>query len=716
MQHEIFTCSICYCPYDEEERLPRIIPICGHTFCSTCLVKLYEGDHPVKCPLDKKTYLLKRRRIESFPINYSLKQGIQETSNLNLCRQHNEALTLFCLQDKKRVCSCCVHCGEHQGHETKHIVELKSKAEEKIKKLEVSLHRFDLVNSNLEKLFQGKKDLLLGMVEDEFIKIMEALFLKKIEMGSEITKALSCEKEKITEGMKEVFHAKNILEAQITSLKRIDNEENFLKSLDEDCPVLNFNLDLESVERRLVPTERSLKDRVEVLNKDIVAKLNSFSVKLFESERQAPKENYNDYLTYKICNDGACISSKESSGELPEGADQRQMTNEIKNMENIVLTLNQSKVEKGTIHAFTKLWKELAKPKSLDVNFYNFIDQSLQDFCQPTLWMTKSLSTLKLNLSDCKVSDESVTLLFSNVLPKFIGLREICLNLEGTRITDKSLSAFGQSSLSCLFSLESLELFLALTNITDVGMARVFQTMKPLKKLLFDLSFTQVTDRSMETFNRCTLPKLKKLETLQVYLRNTEISNFNIPNMLLNMANLKQFILDLNSTKVTNESISQSSAPALINLEKFELDLGNTMISDSGISQLFQCMKAMNTLNLNLKATEISESTVNLLAIQILPSIQSLENLNLCLSSTKITDESLNLLCAKFQNLKKISLDFSYTVISDQSIRTSLINNLIQMKSLEEFKVDLDFTLVSEETKNMLEILKEKQVLELFDF
>ena len=66
----IIECSICLERYDKKEKLPRILT-CGHTFCTSCLIKIKEKNKPdnkIKCPLDSKLETDKNS-IEEIPIN-----------------------------------------------------------------------------------------------------------------------------------------------------------------------------------------------------------------------------------------------------------------------------------------------------------------------------------------------------------------------------------------------------------------------------------------------------------------------------------------------------------------------------------------------------------------------------------------------------------------------------------------------------------------------
>ena len=83
----IIECSICLEKYDKKEKLPRILT-CGHTFCTSCLLKIKEKNRPdnkIKCPLDLKLEADKIS-IDEIPIN----RVIVDLLDLNLPDKLNE--------------------------------------------------------------------------------------------------------------------------------------------------------------------------------------------------------------------------------------------------------------------------------------------------------------------------------------------------------------------------------------------------------------------------------------------------------------------------------------------------------------------------------------------------------------------------------------------------------------------------------------------------
>ena len=109
----IIECSICLEKYDKKEKLPRILK-CGHTFCTSCLIKIKDKNKPdnkIKCPLDLKEEY-EKNNIEEIPINrvifdlldLKLPEKINEDKNKssenNIFKNVKDKLkSLYCLYD-----------------------------------------------------------------------------------------------------------------------------------------------------------------------------------------------------------------------------------------------------------------------------------------------------------------------------------------------------------------------------------------------------------------------------------------------------------------------------------------------------------------------------------------------------------------------------------------------------------------------------------------
>lgn len=84
MESEIedLLCPLCLYFYDEQDRLPRMLPDCGHTLCSYCLQNLINeaGEGTLMCPDDKVPFFGSKRELSYFPKNFALLKVLEKKS------------------------------------------------------------------------------------------------------------------------------------------------------------------------------------------------------------------------------------------------------------------------------------------------------------------------------------------------------------------------------------------------------------------------------------------------------------------------------------------------------------------------------------------------------------------------------------------------------------------------------------------------------------
>lgn len=47
-------CEICFHEFEEDKCVPKVLRQCGHTFCESCVIKLWKNNKIV-CPICRKT-------------------------------------------------------------------------------------------------------------------------------------------------------------------------------------------------------------------------------------------------------------------------------------------------------------------------------------------------------------------------------------------------------------------------------------------------------------------------------------------------------------------------------------------------------------------------------------------------------------------------------------------------------------------------------------
>ena len=125
-------CSICNLEFNLEEKMPRLLPDCGHSFCQSCVEQLIKNSKEPSCPEDGKlvTSYTEYKGLSSFPLNYSLKKillnkavdttkdnRINDYSGIQFCSKHKKVSDLICYSDLSVICSDCALFGDHKGHD-----------------------------------------------------------------------------------------------------------------------------------------------------------------------------------------------------------------------------------------------------------------------------------------------------------------------------------------------------------------------------------------------------------------------------------------------------------------------------------------------------------------------------------------------------------------------------------------------------------------------
>ncbi|EFO98343.1 hypothetical protein CRE_24266 [Caenorhabditis remanei] len=73
---ESLECKICVRQYNDTDRIPRVIPVCGHTLCEDCAKNIIRGN-TMKCPIDRRDVNVEGG-ASSLPRNFAILETIEE--------------------------------------------------------------------------------------------------------------------------------------------------------------------------------------------------------------------------------------------------------------------------------------------------------------------------------------------------------------------------------------------------------------------------------------------------------------------------------------------------------------------------------------------------------------------------------------------------------------------------------------------------------------
>ncbi|XP_043942584.1 zinc-binding protein A33-like isoform X1 [Protopterus annectens] len=117
---EELTCSVCLDLFQHPVTLE-----CGHNFCRSCIDRNWKTNNIPSCPECRAEFQTRKYAVNKQLANVVVKTGkksIQSseahvTQNVNqFCKEHEEKLKLFCMQEEIPICLICRDSVKHSGH------------------------------------------------------------------------------------------------------------------------------------------------------------------------------------------------------------------------------------------------------------------------------------------------------------------------------------------------------------------------------------------------------------------------------------------------------------------------------------------------------------------------------------------------------------------------------------------------------------------------
>ena len=336
-------CTICKSDFDIKEKMPRLLPCCGHTFCSECLEKILKiNKKTFQCPFDKKEMDLDNNGVKNFPINFALRAYInqkkkkkekkKEKKNKNKkgCKLHKMEFDLICLSDNKMICQHCALFGDHKNHDFRRIedycneifVEL-NQVEKSMDKTDKDIFIIDEFEKEISVKIEFKKKKIIGDIKKKFNTIRGLLDIKENIMVKNITedfdnvlekkidfltenKNIKLKKEKILKKIKKIkkylevnnfaanvnkiFKKNSFISSLKKIKKKISNIKKEKKNIEKIITEKKFNLDnteiLKVLEKNLFLNNDKIK-----LEEEKVLEIKNQSIKTLEDIKKKKRKN-----------------------------------------------------------------------------------------------------------------------------------------------------------------------------------------------------------------------------------------------------------------------------------------------------------------------------------------------------------------------------------------------------------------------------------------
>ncbi|XP_015150442.1 tripartite motif-containing 27 isoform X1 [Gallus gallus] len=176
------SCSICLGYFQDPVSIP-----CGHNFCRECIARCWEGlEGNFPCPQCRKTALHKNFRPSRELANIASIARQLSLHSSGWCKQHREALKLFCTEDQEPICA---QCDASQAHRSHAVLPAHQAAQEYKEKTKKEGKRIVCEFEQLQRFLKEKERFLLVQLADldrAVTKVQEDAVTKVMEEMSHL--------------------------------------------------------------------------------------------------------------------------------------------------------------------------------------------------------------------------------------------------------------------------------------------------------------------------------------------------------------------------------------------------------------------------------------------------------------------------------------------------------------------------------------------------
>lgn len=284
MTSKLLSCEICCLDYDQTDHLPKFFPKCGHTICAACLPGILSSTR--ECPFDRETIDKSFTSAQDFPTNLIVVQQIAESQGEKFapCIKHSNKLKFVCMVDHVAICKYCSTIGDHKGHETKHIKEIRKQADEKKEKLQ------GIIKHNIAEDYQkaqavleaGRKSIKTDIIEN-IKKVNDWVNTQQHTVIGNIEKLF--EEEKLHSDKKKNSQNRDLneeIQANIEALEKMDYSRNFFKALKSD--IVQKTLEKNANQREFTEIQKTIESCIAQFDSEASLFLHGFQISVKNDE------------------------------------------------------------------------------------------------------------------------------------------------------------------------------------------------------------------------------------------------------------------------------------------------------------------------------------------------------------------------------------------------------------------------------------------------
>jgi len=603
------TCALCLQPFNLLDRVPRILPNCGHTLCNHCLAKTLETSQP-KCPVEQTDLSL--TNLEDFPLNFLAKQLLEANVGWELCEVHDCKKEVVCLTDQCKVCVHCALFNGHRDHQLKHIMEIRNEFDLQKADLEAGLINLDNYSKEIETILEEKKQTMQKMVEDRYEELTFLLRMKKLGLLFELDSIFTKNKTKLIYSIGNDSPLRANILTKINNYKENPKDEDLFRMLEENLLDFNAKLDRVLLKSQAQELRQKLNDAVTVFGDSLFAQLDSLTKLEFQVQPQykaKPEENSNEEISEDVStnlNASASCVKLESTLEFETCNGYLEInttsytprniimdTEEWKKMKEVRFKLDKALLLEEDIKTLEHIWSKLEQVRRIriDASFQkNITDEHLLPMFSIIFGKLQTVCEIEINFEESLVEDDSIIHVSEKVLTNAPSLKVFSLNLNATNVTNKAIQALAESGLSSMKTLESFIFYCGNTQVSEECLTQVLTSLPNISHFELGLSCSNIGDRGLKAFTDKSLPSMTSLKKLKMRLWKTQVTDESVAHLFASMPDLKAFTFDLGSNTLTDQSVQiliDSKLAEMKTLKNFKLYLYDTKISEQTVAKLY---------------------------------------------------------------------------------------------------------------------------------
>jgi len=625
MASENLDCPICYEKYDLSLHLPRIIPICGHTVCSQCIPSLIKRSQNFICPIGNEVHQGNFSSVGSFPPNYELRKTIEKHLEYGFCEDHQKAFEYVCIQDKVKVCTDCALFGAHNGHQIKPLSSFKAEIEKKAQRLEELLQTTKESQKENEKVYEDKRKATIKTIQSRCKELRFVLNAKETEFIYKTNSLYDQAISKLQSETGENSLARQAMTSKLSEYQNIIKSSDPFKLLEEDlsviwgmiqeasCPNRTNKIEqiFEQIQRDMdstLSTKVSALEKLDIKQKNFKLIREKTDLKL--DERLSSRQEMIEYQAQKLQNPvqnmitDIAIEERQLFVSYPFNESAVKNFDIIQGIQEEITYLefeisrDIKTLSQEDISNICYIRSKLPKVQEIQILIENFeiSDEALLDVLSCLFWKNDFLKGIYLQFDTKGLFERSIFYLAETVLPSAQNLNSLVIWLRNSEVPLKAWNAITQCLCQMAERLICLHFHLPCQEICADSLKKLFISMPNLENFAFEFFSRAFQNQALEAFISNTLPSLKKLKSLQLFLQNSTVADVSVQKLFTTFpqawfSRLGRFELSLQNTQLSDKSLGEfidKDLKGFQDLTEFSIKTDNSRISPNMKAKISQ--------------------------------------------------------------------------------------------------------------------------------